>query len=147
MKKILLACSMMFAVMISAMAQDAPAKPQRGEGRGKEMKVKAKQIKEELNLSDKQVAEVKELRQWHKGTMKSIRSNVSLSKEQKKQQVQDANAKRDEKLKTILSPEQYQKLEGIKAKAREEHKAKKGGKGHGKLKGGESNDDDMGDLN
>ena len=141
MKKILLAFSMMFAVMIAATAQEAPTKPQRGEGRGKEMKIKAKQIKEELNLSERQVAEIKELRQWSKGTMKSIRTNAALSKEQKQQQVQETNAKRNEKIKSILSPEQYQKWEGIKAKAMEEHKAKKGGKGHGKHRGGDHEDD------
>lgn len=146
MKKILLAFSMMVAVMISATAQEAPAKPQNREGRGKEMKIKAKQIKEELNLNERQVAEIKELRQWHKGTMQSIRSNASLSKEQKKQQVQDSNAKREEKIKSILSPEQYQKWQTIKTKAIEEHKAKKGGKGHGRHKG-ENHDDDMDGLN
>ena len=141
MKKMVLAFSMLFAVMMAATAQEAPTKPQRGEGRGKEMKINAKQIKEALNLSERQVAEIKELRQWHKGTMQSIRTNAALSKAQKKQQVQETNTKRNEKIKSILSPEQYQKWEGIKAKAIEAHKAKKGGKGHGKHRGDDHEDD------
>jgi Spy/CpxP family protein refolding chaperone len=137
MKKILVLCSMMFVLFASATAQEAPAKFRKDGERSKEMKANVEKVKSELNLDEKQVAAVKELRQWHKGTIKSIKSNGALSKEQKKQQVQEANAKRDEKIKTILSPEQLTKWEALKAKGKK-------GKGHGKHhRGGEQDDDGL----
>ncbi len=149
MKKILLVFSMMFATMISVIAQDAPAKPSRGEGRRGEMKAKATQIKKELDLSDSQVAQVKELSQWYRGTVQSIRTNDALSKAQKKQQLKDAQAKREEKIKSILSPEQNQKWESIRAKAKAERAAQGEGRKRNPHKEGKKLDraDELEDLN
>ena len=73
---------------------------------------------EKLNLTEEQKAQVHPIMQKTGEEIKAIKEDASLSQEQKEQQIQTIRQNTEEQLKTILTPEQFQKLEAMKA----EHK-------------------------
>ena len=75
---------------------------------------------EQLNLSEEQKTQIHPIMQKTGDEIKAIKENASLAPAQKEEQIQAIRQNTDEMLKTILTPEQYQKLEAMKA----EHKAR-----------------------
>ncbi len=75
---------------------------------------------QELNLTKNQKAKVKEVMKQQKTEIDSVRSNASLTREQQREQMGTIRKKYNEKIETILTPEQNEKL---KAKQKEMQKA------------------------
>lgn len=71
-------------------------------------------MKQNLNLSDDQVAKIKAQRADLHTKMKAIREDASLQPDQKKAQVKELVAQQKEQLKSILTPEQQTKLDSLR---------------------------------
>lgn len=71
-------------------------------------------MKTELNLSADQVAKLKTRQDQMKEIMKSTREDQSLTKEQKKEKMQQLHKENKEIMEGILSPEQLQKMKTLK---------------------------------
>ena len=142
MKKAAVLFALLFALVANTFAQaDATAKPlqsagTQGEGKSKmgkgDRKAKAKHAADELGLSADQKAKMKEIGQSFKGKMKAIKTDESLSKDQKRMQMGEVAKQHQADVKTILSPEQATKWEAMAKERRakmKEYRGKKGGKG------------------
>lgn len=75
-----------------------------------------------LNLSDEQKAKMAPVLEKAKSDAKAVRADQSLSKQQKRQQLQTLKQSTAQQLQAILTPEQFQKFQQIKS----EHKAGRG---------------------
>ena len=90
-----------------------------------EMAVKQKErMKTRLGLSDEQSAKLEKQRKETGEQMKAIRENKSLTEEQKKEQMKSLHKKNQESMKTILTPEQIEKMKERKGDRKGERKAK-----------------------
>ena len=78
-----------------------------------------------LSLSDEQQAQVKPIMQKARDQMKAIHEDSTLTQEQKDQQIQAVKQSTDEQLKSILTPEQFQKYQQMKSEWK--NKSKEGG--------------------
>ena len=76
---------------------------------------------EKLNLTEEQKAQVHPIMQKAREDMNAIKDNASLSPEQKKEQFHAIRESTDEKLKAILTPEQSQKFDEMKAAHKGKH--------------------------
>jgi len=74
-----------------------------------------------LNLSDDQKAKVGPILQKAREDAKAVKRNDALTPEQKKQQIDAIRQNKDQQLQTVLTPEQYQQLQEIKANRKEKH--------------------------
>lgn len=77
------------------------------EGRAKD---RAEKMKTTLGLTAEQSAKMEASRKDVSAKMKAIRENSSLSDEQKREQMRELHKKQKESMKSILTPEQQQKL-------------------------------------
>ena len=68
-----------------------------------------------LNLTEDQKSQVQPIMQKARDEMKAIHEDSTLTQEQKGQQIQTIKQSSDEQLKSILTPEQYQKLQEMRA--------------------------------
>ncbi|HEY4147719.1 MAG TPA: hypothetical protein VGM41_02255 [Chitinophagaceae bacterium] len=68
-----------------------------------------KQLMEELNLTKKQLQEFKALNGEYGPKLKALRSDSTLDKKQRRQQVMQLAQEREDKIKDILTPEQMTK--------------------------------------
>lgn len=91
-------------------------------------KVKQKQ---ELGLSKKQVAQIKEVRQNSKNRLHTIEADSTLSKEQQKQKRHQLLIERQQKIDSLLTPEQRTRTREL---MKEKRKDRKGEKQSGELK-------------
>jgi Spy/CpxP family protein refolding chaperone len=82
---------------------------------GKAAKLEA--ISQQLNLTPEQKGKIMPILADEAPKIQSIKNNNSLSKIQKIQQVKAIHKQTDPQMKSILSPEQYQKLQGIRQQA------------------------------
>lgn len=92
---------------------------------GKKMQKAAK----ELDLTPEQKTKMKEIGQSFKGKMMAIKSDASLSKEQKRTQILEVMKSHEADLKALLSPEQFAKWQEMKAARRDKMKEYRGKKG------------------
>jgi Spy/CpxP family protein refolding chaperone len=122
----LIGCIVLASLTCSVSAQSTPAEcPAKEKGHaGKKADGK---FGDKLGLTDDQKAKIGPLVQKNRAEIKAIRSNDSLTKEQKHQQISAIRQNMDLQMKAILTPEQYQKFEGLKA----EMKGQRGNKGKG----------------
>ena len=81
---------------------------------------------EKLSLTEDQKSQVKTVMQKTHEEIQTIKSNAALTPEQKDQQIQTIKQSTDEQFKTILTPEQYQKLQEMRAKWKDAEKGKSG---------------------
>jgi len=89
---------------------------------GKAGKQKGQKLLQELNLTAEQQAKVAPILEKARADVKAIRSNESLSKKQKHEQLQAVRQNTDQQLQAVLTPDQFQKFQQIRA----EHKAAHG---------------------
>ena len=75
-------------------------------------------IKQKLALTDDQSAKMKELHTGLRDQIRSIRENQSLAKEDKKAQIKELIKENHEKVKSILTEEQLQKLKDLRQEGR-----------------------------
>jgi Spy/CpxP family protein refolding chaperone len=78
---------------------------------------KAQAIAQQLNLTPDQKAKILPILADEGPKVQAIKNNNSLSKIQKIQQIRAIHQQTDPQMKAILSPEQYQKLQGIRRQA------------------------------
>jgi Spy/CpxP family protein refolding chaperone len=147
MKKLAIVFAFMFAVVANTFAQaDATPAPlqdattskvdRKANKMGKgDRKAKMKGAADDLGLSADQKAKMKEIGQSFKGKMKAIKTDASLSKDQKKAQIGEVAKSHETELKAIMTPEQFTKFTEMK-KARKANKGSKRGK-----RGGAAQDD------
>ena len=108
-------------------AQDAPPKdapkdakpsdrqrPQWGGGEGGGQQDPMAKMAEELKLTDDQKAKLKEARQEQMEKMRAIRSDDSLTQEQKREKTRALREDFNKKVKEILTAEQFEKWEKMR---------------------------------
>jgi len=78
---------------------------------------KLEAISQQLNLTPQQKAKVLPILREEAPKVEAIKNNQSLSKLQKVQQIRAIHQQTDPQMKAILSPAQYQKLQGIRQQA------------------------------
>ena len=104
---------------------NAPAAPaaNSGEHPGDAKAVKhAGTAMKELGLTDDQKAKVAPILEKAKADAKAIRADESLAKKQKHQQIEALRQATNQQLQAVLTPEQFQKFQAIRA----EHKRSPG---------------------
>lgn len=97
-----------------AIAQESPS-PEKQEAIAKLEKMSA-----ELQLTPQQKQKMLPIMMEEGKRMKAIKSNTSLGGMQKMMQMKQVGTDMDAKVQPILSPQQYQKYEQIRAQQREE---------------------------
>ena len=126
MKKIVLLCTMFCAFATFSIAQTTDTKTastekmHKGKGKGKHHD----HMENSLGLNADQKAKMKEIRNTYKGKFKAVRSDKSLSKEQRKMQMQDIQTAHDADMKGLLTAEQYTQFTAAKGKHKEDMKGK-----------------------
>ena len=68
----------------------------------------------ELDLSKQQKKEVKKYRRSNKANVAAIKNNAALTEHQKKDKLMQIRKENHEKLQTILTPEQKEKMKQMK---------------------------------
>ena len=101
----MMAFLLLAGVRVNAQARDT-VRPATTAGKAQGMK---KKMAEELGLSKKQSAQLKEVNAEFGPKIKALRSDSTADKRQKRQQVMQLMQQRDEKIKGILTPEQMDK--------------------------------------
>ena len=105
MKKILVFTLLMAGISVSSYSQQTTP------GKEKEIpKEERKKIREDLNLTKEQSKELQATNEKFKEEAKAVKDDETLSKEQKKEKLKILQAERESKLKTVLTPEQQQKM-------------------------------------
>ena len=96
----------------------------RSEGKGKKGKTKhgrgygegkMESMTERLDLSKEQTEKLKAFRSGNSEKIKNIRSNESLTQEQKKEQMKELMKKQKDEMKSILTEEQLKKMDELKS--------------------------------
>ena len=127
--KWMLATAMSTMMLLTAgMAQDQSAPPAEtaaggehgGPGGGKHMEKMFK----DLNLTDAQKAQVKDLHNSTREQMKALKQDQSLTKDQKRERMKALHLETQSKMSSILTPEQQQKMKEKRAQFRKEHKGR-----------------------
>lgn len=75
---------------------------------------KGAQMRKDLNLSADQQNRMAELRKEFKGQFDALKSNQSLTAEQKKEQMKELKKSQQEKMKSILTQEQQEKIKSAR---------------------------------
>src|SRR5712671_1486589 len=78
---------------------------------------KLQAISQQLNLTPEQKAKILPILADEGPKVQAIKNDNSLGKVQKIQQIRAIHSQTDPQMKAILSPEQYQKLQGIRQQA------------------------------
>lgn len=121
------------AFVMSAVAMAFGAQQQQGQmgQRGKPtVEEKVAQMKTNLNLTDQQADQVKQLLEKHQAEWQTWRSNnPNPTKEQVQIQRRHMWQQIDEGLQKILTPEQYKKHQEMRKQKMEKHGMKQGPKG------------------
>lgn len=121
MKKILIAgCMFMFAFMISAQ--------NRGGAPGGDMTKRYEEMKKELSLNDQQVDSLKVIDQEFFTTMREQREKNGNDREKGREIMQKMNEQRNERVKAILSEEQFTKYQEMENQRRQRSPGGPGGK-------------------
>ncbi len=103
---------------------------------GAKSKVKTRQV-EDLKLDEKQENQVRDINKSYMQSAQDIRKNEALSKEDRKKQLDALHTERVGKIKSVLSPEQFEKYQQNREKSMEraddykEKRHKKEGRGKG----------------
>jgi len=104
-----------FLLPICVYAQAAAGSPEKQEALAKLEKLSA-----ELQLTPQQKQQMLPIMMEEGKKMKAVKADTSLGPMQKMMQLKQVGADMDAKVKPILSPEQYQKFEQIRAQEREQ---------------------------
>lgn len=150
MKKTILMFTMLFALAATTFAQTTQATDpieKKQKGKDKMQRQSKERAADELGLNADQKVKMKEIRTAQQGKMKAIKSDQSLTKEQKKAQMQAAMTEHDNAIKNILTPEQQTKMTAMKEKRKADMKANKGKhKGKHMQKGVQSKEKESGTI-
>jgi periplasmic protein CpxP/Spy len=86
---------------------------------------KIEHLAKELKLTPQQKAQLMPILEAEAPQLKAIKANTSLSKSQRLEQLKAVHDQTDPQVKSILTPEQYQKLQEIRQKEVEQAIKKK----------------------
>ncbi len=125
-----LACGLSVAVAGAAVAQDqAPPPPPQGQmgppanggSRGGMMDPgrRAERMKHELNLTDDQTAQVKSILEDGRTKMEALRSNSSLSQDDRRSQMMSIRKAENDKIEALLTPDQKTKFATMQQQMRD----------------------------
>jgi Spy/CpxP family protein refolding chaperone len=118
-KSLVLLTALLLVLPVLVQAQDATAtsgdKPDK-----QEMMAKLEKMSAQLNLTPAQKKEMAPIMMDEASKMKAIKANASLGPLQKAMQMKQVGTDMDAKVKPILTPDQYQKFEQMRAQEREE---------------------------
>ena len=92
-------------------------KDKKGRGHGKNFARKGGMAKE-LNFTDAQKEEMKKMREEGRSQFQAVKNDTRLSETEKKARMQEIRKAQAEKMKSILTPEQAEKMESFKNKRR-----------------------------
>ncbi|TCJ13343.1 hypothetical protein EPD60_13210 [Flaviaesturariibacter flavus] len=84
-----------------------------GEGFGK--------MQQELNLTAAQQEKMKSIRQDYKGRLDALRNNTAISQEEKRKQQHELMKAQMEQMKSVLTPEQQQKMQQLRKGGRKKN--------------------------
>jgi Spy/CpxP family protein refolding chaperone len=124
-----LACGLGVAMAGVAVAQDqAPPPPPPGTamqgpppggGRGmRDPSERASMLKQNLNLTDDQTSQVKAIFEDSRTKMESVRSNSSLSQDDRRLQIMSIRKSENDKVEALLTPDQKTKYEALQEQMR-----------------------------
>ena len=94
-------------------------KGHRGDRKGVDKRGQGKEKMESLNLSPDQKERMTKMRESYKGQFEAIKSNKSLTDEQRKEQMKALKQKQHEEMKSILTKEQAEKIQSSKKPRKE----------------------------
>lgn len=125
-----LACGLSVAVAGAAVAQDqAPPSPPQGQmgpppnggPRGGMMDPgrRSERMKHELNLTDDQTAQVKTILEDGRTKMEALRSNSSLSQDDRRSQMMSIRKTENDKIEALLTPDQKTKFATMQQRMRD----------------------------
>ena len=102
-------------VVVAPLLAQAPPSSDKQEAMAKLQKMSA-----ELNLTQQQKKQMMPILMEEGQKMKAVKADTSLGPVQKMSQIRQLGSDMDAKVKPILSPEQYQKYEQMRAQEREQ---------------------------
>ena len=76
-------------------------------------------IKRELGLSKKQVKELKASHSDFKQQLQNIKTDSTLSQQERREALKDLHQQRQQKMDSVLTPEQQEKIKALRKKKRE----------------------------
>ena len=136
MKKVLVATLATIMITVSASAQmdrmvkDSSYKTEKGlkGGKGNGHHKKGQMIKE-LGLTKEQMSQMKTINQTAKSKMQELKLQDKITVAEMNTRKKAIGDERLAKLKTVLTPEQFAKMQTMKDNAKKQHKGKRGGEG------------------
>lgn len=99
-------------------------KARKGKRGYKDAEARMKRMQNELKLDDQQVSAWNDLNETYAGKFREIRSNESLSEEQKRVEKRALVKQKNEDLKKVLSEEQYTKYQKMQSEGRKHRKGR-----------------------
>ena len=96
--------------------QDAAVKQQRAEAQQARRVEASEKLAQDLGLNEEQTAKLKEIDAEYAAGMEALRSSTDREKTQEAARL--AREKRETSLKEVLTPEQFQKMESMRAESR-----------------------------
>lgn len=133
----LLLCGLSVAALGAAVAQDQAAPPtpnsamqgqRQGGGRGMmDPGRRADMLKQNLSLSDDQTSQVKTIFQDSQTKMEALRSNSSLSQDDRRSQMMDIRKAENDKVNALLTPDQKTKYAALQEQMRGRMRGGNGG--------------------
>ena len=136
MKKVAILFTLMLAFVAATFAQNpADTKPLQSAPSADKMDKMAKHhgggLKKQLGLTDEQNAKVQNVNATYKGKLKAIKTDASLSKDQKRAAMLEVGKSHDTEMQSVLTADQYSKFSTMKhdkmAQAKERRGNRKGG--------------------
>ena len=106
----------------------------KGEKRGPAVQERVDRMAEELKLTDEQKTKVKAVFEEQSKKQQELRSESSLTPEQRREKAQGMREETNKKMKGILTPDQYTKWEKRAAEMRKQGPGGPGGAGKDKAK-------------
>ena len=100
------------------------AQGRREDAKGK-AKAKIEEYKERLNLSDEQLADIKEIREKYKPEMQEIRNDEATSKSDKMRAAADVIEKQEAEMAELLTSEQQEEWKEIRAEIKERREVRR----------------------
>ncbi len=122
------------ANLSSAQEANQPKQGKQGEKRGPAIQERVDRMAEELKLTDEQKTKVKAVFEEQSKKQQELRSESTLTPEQRREKAQSMREEANKKMKGILTPEQYTKYEKRAAEMRKQGPGGPGGAGKDKAK-------------
>ena len=113
MKKILVVLTILSGLFFTAAAQDKPVANMQNVNNKhalKQGKEDRKKMMKEMNLSKQQKMQMKAFKKANKGKMEALKNDKNQSDQQRKQSIMQLRKEQQEKIGTILTPEQREKM-------------------------------------